>query len=238
VAEIGLVFARRYCSTLIQNPSSLRSLRHQAQMGNQAAQRLDFGESLFQLPDQLLAHTFCLALVKGDIDRDLQIPFLVGLQQVSKRFGELGPCQHVVSGVSAEEDNPDSILGPECFGTWIPSPCSELDVQEHQIWRGFRSESDRLFPRHGNPDHLVAKRLQARLQVAGDDGLVLHDQDSRSCSRRVRGHDVSAPSFEASALRLRRRLPGSGRERSWNRLLPAAVSPAGVMSVRLSLNGG
>jgi hypothetical protein len=90
-----------------------------------------------------------------------------GRSPVSRRSGKGGDEDH--RHVEARQDILDRVDARRAVG--------QLDVGEHQSGRLVQHRLQRLAARGGDVDDAVAQFLDQRLDVGGDDGLVLDDQD-------------------------------------------------------------
>ncbi len=126
--------------------------------------------------------TFCGVFMQSHLDRRAQLRIFERLQDVTERLGQARAGQRLVVGVRGQVDHgylrglPDSLGGLDAVHLAL-----EANVHQHQIGRGLACELHGAFTVGGDPHHRVTNPRELLLDVAGDDAVILDDQDLGGC---------------------------------------------------------
>ena len=116
-------------------------------------------------------------LVDGHLDRRLQLAFLEWLEQVTIGLRDLRPLEGAVVRVRRKIDDRYVVTGQFICRFDAIHLALQIDVHQHQMGRRMARRGDGLLSGRDNDGHIVPHPLQPQLQVQGDDGLVLDDED-------------------------------------------------------------
>ena len=115
--------------------------------------------------------------VQRHLEYAAQLPFGEWLEDVAEWLGEFGAGQEVIGSKRREEDHRHRVLRADHFRCgYAIHGTRQLDIHQHQIRPPLADHGNGLLAPGGVARRFIAHLQQLQLDVAGDDGLVFHDQ--------------------------------------------------------------